>query len=665
MDKENQLLWQDALQQQVLSMAVNLAASLGVVLIAYNCDPQLLPYWLASAVLVTLLRAVVFVQLKRIVHTPQASRLKLYQYLLQAGLILASLHWSVLSWRAIASYGKEDFYIILMTIAAMTGGAASTQAALRIGKVYIVLLLLPTAIQLARQSTLNEHILSVMTLIYAAAMLVSHHKNHGFLRTFIRHSLENEKLLDALSHKSDELKASNRDLEFKVMERTAELSLQAHRDHLTQALNRRGLLSNDEDIKRQFLGGWMTLLFVDLDHFKEINDSLGHAYGDLLLQRVAHNITQCIAQLSQEHPIQRSLVSRWGGDEFALVLLSRHEPTPSTLDAWGRHLLLAIATPLEVSFRTVEVSACIGIASQQIQANNGIEQLLDDADIAAGHAKQQGRKQHRIYQPPMREHMTRLQKLSDALSKSQLDDSLHLEYQPIVCAWQADPPLAYEALLRWNHADVGRVHTQDLVSVAEASNVMKDMGLWVLERCTQALIDHPHAPRIAINISTQQLNDAQFAEQIIHLLQSKGLPHSRLVLEISENAIGLHTNPQIKKTIESLARAGVELHLNEFGAGSTALSHLHQLPIRAVKLDKSFLDNWTPQAAAIVEGTTLMLKRLGMLVIAMGVETAEQAEQLRQLGIDGLQGYWVGRPGPLPPPVTAAPAPTSNSAITP
>ncbi|MBT0570084.1 EAL domain-containing protein [Curvibacter sp. CHRR-16] len=647
MNTEKQLLWEEALRQQPLGMVVNVVGSMGLGWIFLDKEPLFFTIWLISSLVCTALRAIVFLKFSSVVHSPNTPYLDFYKRLLEVSIVLCCLNWSVLSWHTIATYEQWESYIVLMTIASMAGGVATTQASVFVGKVYIVTMLAPVVIQLARSPALTENILSGMSAVYCIALLISHEKNYRFLRAYMRQTLENTGLIAALSAKSDELKAHNRDLEFKVLERTAELTLQAHRDYLTNLLNRRGVLNCDEDIKRQYLGSTIYAAYIDLDQFKEINAELGHQYGDIVLQRTARAIETYSRITSKAMHWQRSLVSRWGGDEFVVIVVSKATESRPLLQALSKDLLRAIDLQHEVNFRTVHITGSLGLAQQTLTSDSNLENLLADAAIALHHAKQQSRNCWHLYDNALRDNTYRLQKINAALAHACVDDTLSLCFQPIVDA-HTHAIHSYEALLRWKHAQLGDIAPSEFIPLAEANHLILEIGQWVLEQCCAHIAQLTQPIRIAINVSTRQLAQADFAQQVADTLQRYQVSAQSLVIELTESAMADNTLQQTRSTVQALQHMGFEVHLDDFGTGYSSLSRLHQFPITAIKLDKDFLQDWGEQSPALVEGTVLMLHRMGIRVIAEGVETEQQAQRLRNLGVDELQGFWFAYPSPLP-----------------
>jgi len=386
-------------------------------------------------------------------------------------------------------------------------------------------------------------------------------------------------------------------------------------------------------------GSHVAVLFVDLDRFKLLNDSLGHAAGDELLVATGERIMAAVRR--------GDLVARLGGDEFAVLCE----------DVAGEGDALAVATridallsaPLSIRGVDIDPSASIGVAVAG-HAGSTAEGLMEDADMAMYRAKERSDTSCVLFSEAMREHDRRRLETEAALRVAVERDELRLVYQPIVSL--ADGALVgVEALLRWQHRTRGDVPPADFIPIAEQSGLIVPIGRWILrEACATAARTFPAdggRPYVSVNLSTRQLSDRGLVADVEHALAASGLEPERLALEITETIL-LADGAQHVQTLFELERLGVTIVLDDFGTGYSSLSYLQRLPIRVLKVDRSFVAplGGGDAGESIVSAIAAMARALGISVVAEGVEREEQLRSLRLLGISFAQGYLLGRPAP-------------------
>ena len=430
------------------------------------------------------------------------------------------------------------------------------------------------------------------------------------------------------------------------------------RDDLTGLLNRRGFLAHLSRIHAQAArqGGVYALLFIDVDHFKFLNDSLGHKAGDAALVEIARRLA--------EHTRQSDLLARLGGDEFVLVMNCATET--EAIESSGRlanKLLDILRAPLDLDGQTFTLSCSMGIAiGHDTGLDGGHEHaagsadVLRSADLAMYSAKESGRNNYRYFDDQIQHRMlVRIgleQDLRAALSQThQSDPPLALHLQPIVD--EQKKVLGYEALLRWERPGQGKVSPAEFIPIAEQSGLMVPLGRWVLQRACEMLRDWADTPGLsdcflAINISALQIQQPDFAEVVARVLCDTGAPAHRLKLELTESLLQKDIDDTISK-LQQLRELGVEFALDDFGTGYSSLSLLRRLPIQELKIDRSFvlhaLDH--PQDEAVARMIVQLADTLGMRVVAEGVETQQQFQFLLGIGCRQFQGYMFGRPEPL------------------
>ena len=400
-------------------------------------------------------------------------------------------------------------------------------------------------------------------------------------------------------------------------------------DHLEQALFR---AKRDKDYL-------FAVLFLDLDRFKMVNDSMGHLQGDHLLQGVAHRLSECLRP--------GDTISRFGGDEFAILLDPIKDVSDATRVADRIHT--AMAPPFSLDGHEVFASASIGIALNT-SGYDKTEPILRDADTAMYRAKARGRSGTEIFDTAMHaQAVTRLQLEAD-LRRAVEHKEFRLHYQPIVSLTDGKMS-GFEALVRWQHPERGLVSPVEFISVAEETGLIVPIGRWTLhEACRQLRawqISHPAIPplSVSVNLSGKQFLQPDLVEQIDAMLLEVGLDAHSLRLEITESVMMEHAD-FIVAMLEKLKARGIQLYIDDFGTGYSSLSYLHRFAIDALKIDLSFTQRMrtSPKDREIVRTIMMLAESLGIASIAEGIETLDQLEQLEQLRCHSGQGYYFSQP---------------------
>ncbi|MAG29538.1 MAG: GGDEF domain-containing protein [Deltaproteobacteria bacterium] len=401
----------------------------------------------------------------------------------------------------------------------------------------------------------------------------------------------------------------------------------------------------------------LALLFLDVDRFKQVNDSLGHSTGDLLLEQVAERLrtvvrgSDSIGRVtgeSEEGEAAERWISRLGGDEFTFLIPDLDHPQDAARVA--RRVLHALSRGYSISDQEIFVGSSIGIAVWPDDGENS-EILLRSADTAMYHAKARGGNAYEFFNASMNVTSTRRLNLESGLRRALERDEFRLVYQPIRDA-RTGRLSAAEALLRWVDSDGQAVSPDEFIPVAEETGLIIDIGTWVLRTaCHQAQrwkADGHAAFRMSVNIAVEQLRDLGIVEAVDQMLYETGLSPSELELEITETSI-LDADPIIVAAIGALTDMGVGFALDDFGTGYSSLSVLQRFPIERLKIDRSFVSGVGESRSdrALTSAIVALAKRLDLSVVAEGVETEEQVRFLSELGCDELQGYLFSRP--LPP----------------
>jgi diguanylate cyclase (GGDEF)-like protein len=426
--------------------------------------------------------------------------------------------------------------------------------------------------------------------------------------------------------------------------------LQAKQDPLTNLPNRRAfrykLYQEIANTKRYNHYG--AVMYIDLDHFKNINDSLGHSVGDMLLARVAERL--------KEYGRVGDDVFRIGGDEFVYILTGIGNDEISAINTSQTvacRVIEIMSEPIQVGEFSLHVTPSIGIAifpDKNTEENDG-ESVLRHADTAMYRAKAEGRNGFAFYNPEMQLAASKRLIIEDHLRKALTNDELVLEYQPLV---NIDGDIiGAESLLRWRSPVLGNVIPDDFIGIAEESNLILDVSRWALvSACTlasrvQAIADKPDTFQyISINISPKQFRQQDFVAQLLEVVRQTGVsPHS-IRLEFTENILIDNISDAITK-MEQLTDADIQFMLDDFGTGYSSLSYLHKLPIRTIKIDKSFVTGFNTKSYAnrvIVDAMIAMTERMDLNCIIEGVETVDDATYFIRKGVHAMQGYHYYRP---------------------
>ncbi len=382
--------------------------------------------------------------------------------------------------------------------------------------------------------------------------------------------------------------------------------------------------------------GFFAVLFLDLDHFKNINDTLGHSIGDKLLIELAKRLTVTLRD--------QDTVSRMGGDEFIILLPS--SDAQGTIQV-AQKLLDSIAQTFLIEEYQLSITASIGIA---LYPNDGvdIEMLSKNADTAMYRAKNEGRNNYCFFTPEMQANSHRILQLSNALHHALENNELHLVYQPQLYASEGRV-VGAEALLRWQHPEFGAISPAEFIPIAEDNGMILSIGEWVLRTAifqAKSWIDNGQLPIIvAVNISAIQFRHPNLPDLITSILDEAGLPPQYLEIELTEGIA--MSSPQVAiNTMNDLHERGIRMSIDDFGTGYSSLSYLKKFKIYKLKIDQSFVQDISnnPEDKAIVSAIINMARSLELKTIAEGVETLEQLEYLREQGCDEIQGYYYSKP---------------------
>jgi diguanylate cyclase (GGDEF)-like protein len=419
------------------------------------------------------------------------------------------------------------------------------------------------------------------------------------------------------------------------------LSHEVAHDSLTGLANRASVLTQIESAlhRGQRAGTLCALLFIDLDRFKTVNDKFGHRAGDEVLREAARRMRESVRE--------GDTVGRLGGDEF-VVLMELLRSETEAVDLANR-IVKTLASPITIGRVTVTGGASIGIAYSMDTGTNA-RQLLHEADVASYRAKSAGRGRSQVFGDALRRELDEQAALEAALGDALTRGEFALHYQPVVDTG-TDAVGGYEALIRWHRPHRGLQLPDTFIPVAEKSDLICDIDRWVLRTATHQLArwieDDPARYAnltMAVNISGRHLTDAGIVTDVSSALSASGLPAHRLVLEITESV--LIDVPTATTHLIELRKMGVSISIDDFGTGYTSIAQLQRLPVDTLKIDREFVTSTTPGSRDLLKLMVNAAHSCGLLVVAEGVETEDQLQDLRRLTVDSVQGFLFARPQP-------------------
>ncbi|MFA9217501.1 MAG: putative bifunctional diguanylate cyclase/phosphodiesterase [Sphingomonadaceae bacterium] len=649
-------IWREKLRNHAQGIVVNAAAVATLAAIVRNPAAQWFGVWTVVSLLVCAMRYALhwycYRYQKR--HLGKLAPRSL-RALLGLGVITSATLWALAAWHGIPAFTDNEKFSIMIMLAALAGGSTGTLASMPVaGRIYILVLLLPSCLRMLQMNDDQLNLLGTLGLVFAAIMLNSHNNNYKLLRNTLTLTQDKEDLILQLSEKNQDILHANEDLERKVRERTKELVFLANHDPLTGLLNRRGFLSYP--YRGPAARRHQTIIFIDLDHFKDINEGSGHEHGDLLLQAVSRRLTQVISTLAGVLAASDHAICRWGGDEFVICIMRDSDALATVTDTTLRYCQMheQLSAPYQLCGHELNLGMSIGIFENLTDKDFDLSQALVFADIAASEAKKQGRGRVSFYSDAAHELQRRRLQLTNGLARAHIDGSLRLLFQPVIKAYGTEVA-SYEALLRWTHAELGPVFPDEFIPLAESSNAIVAIGLWVLEQACHEARQWPcapgtaAAPKVAVNCSIRQLVQPDFVQLVQQTLANATLPPQRLIIEVTESVLDDRNMARALAALAALHDYGVEIHLDDFGTGYSSLSRLRQIPLDTIKIDKSFVIGMDDKSLAVIEATILIARKYGLRVIAEGVESAAHLATLSAMGVDELQGYYLGRPGEIQP----------------
>ncbi len=384
---------------------------------------------------------------------------------------------------------------------------------------------------------------------------------------------------------------------------------------------------------------WRTrcaFLMIDLDRFKAVNDSLGHLIGDRMLAEVAKRLNSLMGE--------NEMCGRLGGDEFAVVI--RDAGDRAYVEKVARSIIEHLSEPYQIDHHVLYVGASIGAAFGPRDGRT-VEELMRNADLSLYRVKDEGGGQYHEYEPSLHATAEERRQLELSLRSALANNELYLNYQPVVNA-RSENLVSFEALVRWNSAEHGFVSPAKFIPLAEDTRLIVPIGQWVMQQACIEAANWPEYVKINVNVSPEQLLEPDFATTVVQALSRSGLTPNRLEIEVTES-IFLRDADVARRALEQVMALGCSVALDDFGTGYSSLGYLRKLRFSTIKIDRTFVQGASQNSAeslAIINAVVAMAGSLGMTTTAEGVETAEEAAMIRDMGCTKIQGYHFGRPMP-------------------
>lgn len=511
--------------------------------------------------------------------------------------------------------------------------------------IFVLITMLAGALALAGAFVLSKRLnLTISEPLLALTRLINHLtlEEDFTLRTKVTSKDEIGLLASGLNNMLDHIEKRDAELESELAQRAlAEKNLDqlAHYDNVTGLPNRHFFNNYLEDAINQArnANSQLGVIFIDLDNFKIVNDTLGHQAGDSLLKDVAERIQQALNETD--------IVCRIGGDEFAIIMKDDAEPAQAEIIA--KRIIALLLAAFNVHNNNIYVGASIGISFFPSQAAE-MSSLLSNADAAMYHAKSLGKNNFQHYHADMEGRIRRRLHMENSLRRAIDADELEIYYQPQVDVYTMQIT-GFEALLRWNHPKMGMISPAEFIPLAEESGLILPIGDWVMvTACYQAKVwqkTFGEHLRMAVNFSARQLKDDAMVEKVLHALLITEMPANTLDLELTESSLMDNTAASVGK-MKELRNAGIHISIDDFGTGFSSLSYLKRFPLSALKIDRSFISDIPEDQddIAITNAIIALANTLKIEVIAEGVETTEQLEYLRENNCANAQGFLFSKP---------------------
>lgn len=539
------------------------------------------------------------------------------------GALITAAVWSAYSLFFYPSFSPEEFTCVVIILSAMAAGATCILSGHPLlATLYSCIMLLPCSLILLMFSDSYRVHLGILGIFFTLAMVFSALTVSRYIRNAIFLKYKN---LTMLEHMED-----------LVRQRTQDLYKLSRMDPLTGLYNRSTFLEQANQLTERYhqqqINGY-SVFFIELDSFKQINDTLGHTYGDALLRKFSGRL--------REFSDDNTWFCRWGGNEF---IFATALTDPGELYWVADAMLVRFGMPYRIDEQQITPRSTIGIAICP-EHGDSMGKLIQLADIAMYAQQDQVHERIAFYNKALEQSLLRRTTLLEALRSALAAGALSLALQPIVTA-NSQRIAGFEVLLRWNH-NGENISPAEFIPLAEQSGLIVPVGYWVLEQACQILTEMPHTTAsLSVNVSVIQMQDPQFVANVAQVLSEHQIAPGRLHLEVTETFF--HQEQQgVKETISRLRLLGVKISIDDFGTGYSSLSVIQNLNIDYVKIDRAFVANIFDKGQSIIAAVMTIAHGLHFQVVAEGVETPEQAAQLAKFGVHFMQGYYFSKP--LPP----------------
>ena len=537
------------------------------------------------------------------------------------GCLITAVLWSAYAVIFYQTFSVEELSTTTVILAAMAGGASSLLSAnLLLAVAYNIIILMPMSILLIMQDEQYRINLGGLGICFTLIMIISAARTTNYIKEAILLRYRNKKLVSRM--------------EDTIRKRTQQVYEISNKDSLTGLYNRTAFLAAvkrvEQDFKQHHIDGY-SIFFIDLDGFKNINDTLGHNAGDSVLVNISAQLKKCNTA--------DTIMCRWGGDEFILLVKeNQHQP----INALAQQITTALSLPINLGDQTVTLNATIGIAVCPEHATS-ITRLIQLSDIAM--YSQKGKYPERVafYNLDLERNLHHKIMLNEALKSALQRQQLRLVYQPIVdCTGQI---VSFEALMRWRYQNQD-ISPVEFIPLMEQSGRIVEVGNWVLEEACKALVKMRQCNVdicMCVNISLIQFYDKGFVENVKRVIKLYDIPGHLLHLEVTES-IFQSEQMHINQKVSQLQQCGVKFSVDDFGSGYSSLSVIQNMNIDYIKIDRSFIQHIELKGLSIVQAVMNMSQSLNFSVIAEGVETEKQRKILEQCGMHYMQGYYFSPP---------------------
>ncbi len=575
-------------------------------------------WWLVMSVLMAFRTADLYRWRVTVQHAEFNGRKATLRFI--TGANITAVMWSLYSVSIASNTDSIELTTTIITVAAMAGGSATVLAGHKFTAMfYAFILLAPTSIVLLLSDQYELRLLGILGFLFSIVMLIISKKSADITTQTIILKNENAVLVNHM--------------EAQVKERTQKIYELSNIDPLTGLFNRTAFLSQLKDAleSSKASGNTLALLFIDLDGFKKINDSIGHQAGDQILAQTAKRLKSGISN--------NQLLCRWGGDEFLVALVNTKES--ETIDI-AFNLIKSLTEAHTFDDNCLSVGATIGIAFYPVHATSE-QRLIQLADTAMYHQKHISRGSVGIFSAQMEAQLNQELKLRHGLAEALEKQQMRLVFQPIVVS-DSCKIIGFEALLRWS-LNGENIPPDEFIGIAEQHGLIQTIGAWVLTHACKAASEWDPAKKLAVcvNVSVMQLQSEDFIETVDSALSDSRLLPELLHIEITESVFA-SDKILISQKIKALQYRGVKVSIDDFGTGYSSLSAIQDLAVNVVKIDRSFVNRLDSNGFPIIKAVMHIATSLDFSVVAEGVETEKQMHQLLDLGVDFQQGFYFSKP---------------------